>query len=112
MNLVARNLNNVVFVLDLSQPASLVLVTQNIKQFISRGIPVRFGLVPLVSSSDSPNSITTEMAQVVWYLVDKIGRGQAIKFLHDVSCSHYHPMSPDRCSSVVCGQTDSRSFPD
>ncbi|GAA6009058.1 hypothetical protein JCM11491_005730 [Sporobolomyces phaffii] len=82
MNLVARNLNNVVFVLDLSRPSSLVLVAQNIKQFINRGIPVRFGLVPLVGEDDE--SIETEMAQVVWYLIEAAGRGPTIRFLLDI----------------------------
>jgi UDP-glucose:glycoprotein glucosyltransferase len=82
MNLVARNLNNVVFVLDLSQPSSLVLVAQNLKQFITRGIPVRFGLVPLVASDEA--AIETEMARVVLYLVETVGRGPTIRFLQDV----------------------------
>ncbi|GAA5982339.1 hypothetical protein JCM5350_006149 [Sporobolomyces pararoseus] len=82
MNLVARNLNNVVFVLDLSQPSSLVLVAQNLKQFITRGIPVRFGLVPLVASD--PDAIETEMAQIMFYLIETIGRGPTIRFLQDL----------------------------
>ncbi|GAA5969938.1 hypothetical protein JCM3765_000374 [Sporobolomyces pararoseus] len=82
MNLVARNLNNVVFVLDLSQPSSLVLVAQNLKQFITRGIPVRFGLVPLVAPDG--DAIETEMAQIMFYLVETIGRGPTIGFLQDL----------------------------
>ena len=85
MNLVAKNLNNVVFILDLAQPSSLVLVAQNLKQFITRGIPVRFGLVPLVSADET--AVETELAKVVLYLVETAGRGATIRFLQDVSSS-------------------------
>ncbi|GAA5943995.1 Kre5p [Sporobolomyces koalae] len=96
MNLVARNLNNIVFCLDLSQPSSLVLVTRTVKQFINRGIPVRFGLVPLVTSVASPDSIENELALTLWYLVDAVGRGQAIRLLEDIlEASPSERITPD-----------------
>ncbi|GAA5830729.1 hypothetical protein JCM11251_001055 [Rhodosporidiobolus azoricus] len=91
MNLIARNLNNVVFVLDLSQSAALSLLTENVKQFVSRGIPVRFGVVPLVNTEGAEGAIETQMAQMVWYLVDALGRTPAMKFLSDI-----YKASPDR----------------
>ena len=68
MSLIGRNLNNVVLVLDLSRPASLYLVTESIKTYVSRGIPVRFGLVPQVAADvDAP---ATLVASVTWYLIE------------------------------------------
>ncbi|GAA5885662.1 hypothetical protein JCM6882_007517 [Rhodosporidiobolus microsporus] len=84
MNLVARNLNNVVFILDLSQPSAISLLTESVKQFITRGIPVRFGVVPLVNEEGQEKSIETKVAQVVWYLVDALGRTPLMKFLGDI----------------------------
>ncbi|GAA6062062.1 hypothetical protein JCM10212_003560 [Sporobolomyces blumeae] len=96
MNLVARNLNNVVFVLDLSKPSSLALVSQNLKQFVSRGIPVRFGLVPIVSAEYGPDGVETELALVLWYLVEAIGRGPTIQFLADLArASQDNPVTPE-----------------
>jgi UDP-glucose:glycoprotein glucosyltransferase len=45
-----RNLNNIVLVLDLSSPASLHFITVPIPTFINRGLPFRFGVVPLVET--------------------------------------------------------------
>lgn len=81
MNLVARNLNNVVFVLDLTRPGALSLVVEHIKQFVGRGIPVRFGVVPVVGASSEDNSLQTLMAQVIWYLTDALGRAPTMQFL-------------------------------
>ncbi|GJN89390.1 hypothetical protein Rhopal_002370-T1 [Rhodotorula paludigena] len=84
MNQVAKNLNNVVFVLDLAQPDSLALVTENIKQFVSRGVPLRFGLVPLVNPTGTKNRTESHIAQALWYLTDHAGRGPTMKFLADL----------------------------
>ncbi|BGP48159.1 killer toxin resistant protein [Rhodotorula kratochvilovae] len=84
MSQIAKNLNNVVFILDLSQPASLALITENIKQFISRGVPIRFGVVPVVSPLGAEDAVETQLAQLLWYLADAVGRGPAISFLSSV----------------------------
>jgi UDP-glucose:glycoprotein glucosyltransferase len=84
MNLIGRNLNNVVFVLDLSQPAALALLTNNVRQFISRGIPVRFGVVPQVGAAGENGNVSTMVAQVLWYLVEAVGRAPAMGFCGDV----------------------------
>ncbi|GAA5951905.1 hypothetical protein JCM21900_004180 [Sporobolomyces salmonicolor] len=96
MNLIAKNLNNVIFVLDLSQPAALALLAENVKQFVSRGIPVRFGLVPVVGESGEAESVETMLAQVVWYLVDALGRAPTMSFLTDLyTASPEAPITPD-----------------
>ncbi|KAK4053247.1 killer toxin resistant protein [Microbotryomycetes sp. JL221] len=82
MNLVRRNLNNVVFVLDLSRASNLLLLAENVRQFISRGLPIRFGLVPQVAldgtDSQERHQASPAVAQVLWYLVDRAGRAAAL----------------------------------
>ncbi|BGP32069.1 killer toxin resistant protein [Rhodotorula toruloides] len=96
MNLVARNLNNVVFVLDLTQPEAISLVVEHIKQFVGRGIPVRFGVVPIVGPSSEDNSLQTLMAQVTWYLTDALGRAPTMQFLATLlKASPESPISED-----------------
>ena len=64
-----RNLFNIIFVLDLSQTSSHMLITEYIMAFVQRSMPLRMGLVPLLSSdedTDSPSpllpcSISTEL---------------------------------------------------
>ncbi|GAA5977891.1 hypothetical protein JCM11641_006101, partial [Rhodosporidiobolus odoratus] len=94
MSLIARNLNNVIFILDLSQPNAVALITEDVKQFVSRGIPVRFGIVPLVA--DDEEAVETQVAQVLWYLVDALGRMPAMNFLSDLQlASPTFPITPE-----------------
>lgn len=81
MNLVARNLHNVVLVVDLSKIEHLLLISESIREFITRGIPVRFGLVPQFGKHDE---ISTMVAQVVWYLTDVVGRSPVMKLMSEV----------------------------
>jgi hypothetical protein len=83
LNSVALNLHNVVLVLDLTKSGSLTLIVDNIKQFVSRGIPVRFGLVPIIG--DDPNDPTTMLAKTIWHLTDTAGRATTMRFMSDVS---------------------------
>lgn len=85
MNLIARNLNNVVLALDLSNVRSLTTLTKNVAGYIARGIPVRFGVVPIISD-DAPEhgSVKNDVAKVLWYLVDAIGRARTMVFLDDL----------------------------
>jgi UDP-glucose:glycoprotein glucosyltransferase len=79
MHQIARNLNNVVFILDLTQPNAISFITNSVKTFISRGIPVRFGVVPILGEED--DAVESQVAQVLWYLVDAVGRSPAMDFL-------------------------------
>jgi UDP-glucose:glycoprotein glucosyltransferase len=65
---VRRDLHNVVVPVDLSNPEDMMLVAGNIQMFIRRKIPVKFGLVPIVSS---PESIA--QLKVAHYLFDAYG---------------------------------------
>ncbi|KWU41782.1 hypothetical protein RHOSPDRAFT_22376 [Rhodotorula sp. JG-1b] len=85
MTQVARNLNNLVFILDLSLPDSLQHITRNIKQYVSRGLPIRFGVVPHVGPSGDSSSVSTLMAQTTWYLTDAAGRTATMAFLDRIA---------------------------
>ncbi|KAG0659060.1 hypothetical protein C6P46_005356 [Rhodotorula mucilaginosa] len=82
---VARNLNNLVFILDLSRSDSLQHITRNIKQYVSRGLPIRFGVVPHVGPSGDSSSVSTLMAQMTWHLTDAAGRTATMAFLDRIA---------------------------
>ena len=85
MSLVGKNLYNVVLVMDLSRIDSVALLTEVVRAFVARGIPVRFGFVPYLGDS---NEASTMVAKVLWYLVDSVGRAGSMKFLDLVSRSN------------------------
>lgn len=85
MNLIRRNLNTVIFVLDFSQPTALALIAENVRNFVARGIPLRFGVVPQIKTVEDPTDVSAKVAQVLWYVVDKLGRAPAMALLGDVS---------------------------
>lgn len=75
---------------DLSDPENMMLIAGNLHAFIKRGIPVRFGLVPL---SSSPESVA--QLKVAHYLFDAYGLDSLVKYFEAV-CSH--PCIP----SILC----------
>ncbi|KAM0749302.1 hypothetical protein T439DRAFT_327029 [Meredithblackwellia eburnea MCA 4105] len=83
MNLLARNLHNLVLILDFSRPDHLRLITESVKTYVSRGIPVRFGVVPLLAPRGGAevDDLSEKMGAVTWYLVDTVGRGGTMGFL-------------------------------
>ena len=81
MNLIRRNLNSVIFVLDFSQPTALALLAENVRNFVSRGIPLRFGVVPQVTATQAEDDVSAKVAQVLWYTIDKLGRAPAMTML-------------------------------
>ncbi|KAJ6071596.1 hypothetical protein N7499_009610 [Penicillium canescens] len=72
---VRRDLHNVVVPVDLSDPENMMLIAGNLHAFIKRGIPVRFGLVPL---SSSPESVA--QLKVAHYLFDAYGLDSLVKY--------------------------------
>ncbi|KAK4698563.1 UDP-glucose:glycoprotein glucosyltransferase, partial [Phenoliferia sp. Uapishka_3] len=82
MSLIGRNLNNIVLVLDLARPESLNLITESVKLYVSRGIPIRFGVVPQVGADTEPS---TMVASMTWYLVEMIGRSKTMDFLAELA---------------------------
>lgn len=76
---VRKNLWNVVLVLDLSARTGLHTISQTVNNFIRRGIPFRFGVVPWVKGdTSSPSAV---MARVIQHLIKNNGRGQTVDFI-------------------------------
>ncbi len=53
---IKRNLWNVILVLDLSNKAHIAQISQTVKMLITRRVPIRFGLVPLIAGGDDDAS--------------------------------------------------------
>jgi UDP-glucose:glycoprotein glucosyltransferase len=62
--------------MDLSQGEDIRLLVEQIQGFVKRKLPLRFGVVPLSTTSGA-----TEQAMVVYYLLESYGISAAIKYL-------------------------------
>jgi UDP-glucose:glycoprotein glucosyltransferase len=51
LHTIKRNTWNIILVLDLASAFTLETITQQINHMIQRGIPIRFGVVPMFDSS-------------------------------------------------------------
>ncbi|KAJ7032380.1 UDP-glucose:glycoprotein glucosyltransferase-domain-containing protein [Mycena alexandri] len=84
------NLFNVVLILDLSRPASLNMITSAIAGIISRGLPFRFGIVPLPESEDG-----AKMAKLFYHSVRNYGRKRTMGFLQKVMAGSFVDVGSD-----------------
>lgn len=84
---VRRDLHNVVLPVDLSSTEDVLLVVNQIQTFIKRLIPIRFGLVPTVSSPDAISQLkvahylreTYGLTSLFHYLEESASKGKAGK---------------------------------
>ncbi|OXG53132.1 UDP-glucose:glycoprotein glucosyltransferase [Cryptococcus neoformans] len=76
---VRRNTFNLIFALDLSRISSLELIVHSISTMIQRGLPIRFGIVP-VFEPEQQDDISLQMAKVFWYSVKTFGRSSTRDF--------------------------------
>ncbi|KAF8342557.1 UDP-glucose:glycoprotein glucosyltransferase-domain-containing protein [Cantharellus anzutake] len=74
---IRRNLNNIILVVDMSIPASLNFIGGPIAQIISRNLPFRFGVVPMLETGDSRGA-----ARLILYSVKKFGRPKTMGFIN------------------------------
>ncbi|EKM75357.1 hypothetical protein AGABI1DRAFT_46617 [Agaricus bisporus var. burnettii JB137-S8] len=65
---VRRNLFNIILVLDLRQSSNIQLIGTLVYNVVSKGLPYRFGLVPLIENEDS-----LKMAKVISYMLKNFG---------------------------------------
>ncbi|KJE01643.1 UDP-glucose:glycoprotein glucosyltransferase [Cryptococcus gattii NT-10] len=77
---VRRNTFNLIFALDLSRISSLELIVHSISNMIQRGLPIRFGIVPVFEPGQQ-DDISLQMAKVFWYSVKTFGRRSTRDFL-------------------------------
>ncbi|EME42212.1 glycosyltransferase family 24 protein [Dothistroma septosporum NZE10] len=73
---VRKDLHNLVIPVDFAEYADATLVAEQLRSFVSRKVPIRFGLVPYIRSLAS-----TEQTKVVYYLVDRYGLSAALEYL-------------------------------
>lgn len=97
---VRRNTFNLIFALDLSRISSLELIVHSISNMIQRGLPIRFGIVPVFEPGQQDDickcrswstfmiaqtKLALQMAKVFWYSVKTFGRRSTRDFLAAVS---------------------------
>ena len=75
---VRRNLHILIVPVDFSDPDDLLMVLEPLQSFVKRAIPVRFGLVPISSSS---TSIT--QAKIAYYLTETYGLRALFAYLDE-----------------------------
>jgi len=61
LHTIRKNTWNVIMVLDLSLSTSLEVVTQQVAHMVQRGIPIRFGVIPMF---DSETNDICELRQI------------------------------------------------
>ena len=75
---VRRDVHNLVIPVDLSNYADVLLVAENLQNFVKRKLPIRFGLVPQVKSPAG-----TEQARTVYHLLETYGLTAALDYLEE-----------------------------
>ncbi|KAL1959820.1 hypothetical protein VTO42DRAFT_965 [Malbranchea cinnamomea] len=73
---VRRDIHNVVLPMDLADPVDIKTVVSQIQRFVKKLIPVRFGLVPTLQSTESQ-----KQAKVAHYLHEVYGLGALLAYL-------------------------------
>jgi UDP-glucose:glycoprotein glucosyltransferase len=89
---VRKEVQNLILPIDFSDLADATLVVESIRGFVERKLPIRFGLVPKVSSPES-----SEQAKVFYYLVERYGVATALDYLErSVAASTRKLGAPDQ----------------
>ncbi|WVQ71501.1 hypothetical protein IAR50_001039 [Cryptococcus sp. DSM 104548] len=76
---VRRNTFNLVFTLDIAQISSLEIIAGSLAPMIQRGIPIRFGVVPIFEPGT--DDLSLKMAKVFRYVVETFGKESTRDFL-------------------------------
>ncbi|KAI0754012.1 glycosyltransferase family 24 protein [Daedaleopsis nitida] len=74
------NMLNVVLAVDLSQLSSIDFIATTVQAIISRSMPFRWGVAPLVETEDG-----ARMARLYYYVLENFGSAEALAFLHKLS---------------------------
>nr|XP_018263998.1 UDP-glucose:glycoprotein glucosyltransferase [Kwoniella dejecticola CBS 10117]OBR86156.1 UDP-glucose:glycoprotein glucosyltransferase [Kwoniella dejecticola CBS 10117] len=88
---VRRNTWNLVFVLDLAQIASLDIIANAISPMIQRGLPIRFGVVPMFEPGK--DDLSFHMAKIFHYAVQTFGRGATKDLFLSLAGSSPHSLA-------------------
>jgi UDP-glucose:glycoprotein glucosyltransferase len=77
---VRKDIHNLILPIDFANYKDVEMVVESLQSFVKRKVPIRFGLVPKVSSPAS-----REQAKAVYHLLDTYGLGVALEYLQKVS---------------------------
>ncbi|RDW72327.1 putative UDP-glucose:glycoprotein glucosyltransferase [Aspergillus mulundensis] len=80
---VRRELNNIVFPIDLTSIEDVDLIVTTLQVFVKRKIPVRFGIVPLATSEGSIAQL-----KVAHYLQETFGLASLMAYLEEAAKKH------------------------
>ncbi|WRT66985.1 uncharacterized protein IL334_003951 [Kwoniella shivajii] len=90
---IRKNTWNLIFVLDLAQVSSLDIIANSISPMIQRGLPIRFGVVPMFQLGQ--DDISSQMAKIFHYVVKTFGRGSTREFFTTlISMTPHTPATP------------------
>ena len=81
-----RNIHNVVIPVDLTDVKDVEMIVETLQMVVKRKVPIRFGIVPLVSTPAS-----SDQAKVVYHLWDTYGLSAAFAYLEMVSYDLEYP---------------------
>ncbi|CAO3644351.1 unnamed protein product [Cunninghamella echinulata] len=79
---IRRNLFNLIFVEDLANPKSLQRLTNDVKNMVRQGTPLRFGLLTYLGEYNSPSSLASKALR---YFENQHGKHAAMTFLEEIS---------------------------
>ncbi|KAL4920941.1 UDP-glucose:glycoprotein glucosyltransferase-domain-containing protein [Aspergillus aurantiobrunneus] len=95
---VRRDLNRIVFAIDLTNIEDVDLIVTAIQMFVKRKIPVRFGVVPVASSAGSIAQL-----KVAHYLQETFGLSSLMTYLEE-SLKKNKLATPDKASFLAATQ--------
>lgn len=85
---VRKDTHNIVYPLRISERKDIEEVVESLQTLVKRKVPVRIGLVPIVTGEDSAGH-----AKVLYYLLQNYGLAAVIKYLELVRISFAKPHS-------------------
>ncbi|KAF2174090.1 glycosyltransferase family 24 protein [Zasmidium cellare ATCC 36951] len=75
---IRKEVHNLVVPIDFADYNDVVLVTESLRNFVQRKVPIHFGLVPRLKT---PASV--EQTKIVYYLIDRYGLAAALEYLEN-----------------------------
>ncbi|KAF2152705.1 glycosyltransferase family 24 protein [Myriangium duriaei CBS 260.36] len=73
---IRKNIHNLIMPMDFSDKTDIALAIDSIQGFVRRGVPIRFGLVPIAQTK-----IAAQQAKIVYHLCETYGLGVALAYL-------------------------------
>lgn len=75
-----KDIHNLILPIDFADHGHVQVVVENVQSFVTRGIPIRFGLVPITSTEAA-----TAQAGVAYHLLETYGISSMLAYMQKVS---------------------------